>query len=212
MAQVIGAPLAAGLLYMDGLGGLRGWQWLFIIEGLVTSIYGVLLKVNTLFGIPCSRRRPLLAALSRQLSAFPCPMALSSTFYLRQSGDKGFCVSTHFPPCCQSSRVFLHMCIQAGTAFIWDPQCHTGLAFYLPPAKNLSDFHFRRQTEPVSCGGHQSRGAYSHIHVTAAVSADAVASKVPLPERGGEDVAAEPPGHAAQAVRRAQPAPRRLVG
>ncbi|CAL5224155.1 g6792 [Coccomyxa viridis] len=44
LSNVIGAPLAAGLLYMDGLGGLRGWQWLFIIEGLVTSIYGILLK------------------------------------------------------------------------------------------------------------------------------------------------------------------------
>ena len=28
--QVIGAPLAAGLLYLDGRGGLRGWQWIFI--------------------------------------------------------------------------------------------------------------------------------------------------------------------------------------
>lgn len=28
--QVIGAPLAAGLLYLDGHGGLRGWQWIFI--------------------------------------------------------------------------------------------------------------------------------------------------------------------------------------
>ncbi len=44
--QVIGAPLAAALLYMDGLGHLRGWQWLFIIEGCLTSIYGVILKVS----------------------------------------------------------------------------------------------------------------------------------------------------------------------
>lgn len=47
VAQVIGAPLAAGILYMDGLGGLRGWQWLFILEGSVTAIYGILLKVCT---------------------------------------------------------------------------------------------------------------------------------------------------------------------
>jgi hypothetical protein len=25
--QVIGAPLAAGFLYMDGLANLAGWQW-----------------------------------------------------------------------------------------------------------------------------------------------------------------------------------------
>ena len=45
MMQIIGAPLAAGLLYMDGLGHLRGWQWIFIIEGLLTACYGVILKV-----------------------------------------------------------------------------------------------------------------------------------------------------------------------
>ena len=54
--------------------------------------------------------------------------------------------------------------------------------------------------------------ACPHVLVLAAVSADAVSSKVPLSDPGGEDVAAEPPGHAAQAVLGAQPAPRRLVG
>ena len=44
--QIIGAPLAAGLLYMNGVAGLRGWQWLFIIEGCLTTIYGVILKVR----------------------------------------------------------------------------------------------------------------------------------------------------------------------
>ena len=34
MAGVIGAPLSSALLRMDGVGGLHGWQWLFIIEGL----------------------------------------------------------------------------------------------------------------------------------------------------------------------------------
>jgi ACS family tartrate transporter-like MFS transporter len=34
MAGVIGAPLSSALLQLDGLLGLRGWQWLFLIEGL----------------------------------------------------------------------------------------------------------------------------------------------------------------------------------
>ena len=34
MAGVIGAPLSSALLQMDGAWGLRGWQWLFIIEGI----------------------------------------------------------------------------------------------------------------------------------------------------------------------------------
>ena len=34
LAFVIGGPLSSVILVMDGMGGLRGWQWLFIIEGL----------------------------------------------------------------------------------------------------------------------------------------------------------------------------------
>ena len=34
LANVIGAPLSGLLLTMDGVGGLHGWQWMFIIEGL----------------------------------------------------------------------------------------------------------------------------------------------------------------------------------
>ena len=34
MAFVIGAPLSSALLQLDGALGLRGWQWLFLLEGL----------------------------------------------------------------------------------------------------------------------------------------------------------------------------------
>lgn len=34
MAGVIGAPISSSLLSMDGAIGLRGWQWMFLIEGL----------------------------------------------------------------------------------------------------------------------------------------------------------------------------------
>ncbi|GLB68258.1 MFS transporter [Arthrobacter mangrovi] len=33
-ANVIGAPLGGALLNMEGIGGLHGWQWMFLIEGL----------------------------------------------------------------------------------------------------------------------------------------------------------------------------------
>lgn len=36
LAGVVGGPLGAGLIKMDGVGGLRGWRWLFLIEGLAT--------------------------------------------------------------------------------------------------------------------------------------------------------------------------------
>jgi MFS family permease len=36
LAGVIGGPLGAGLMKLDGVGGLRGWRWLFLCEGLAT--------------------------------------------------------------------------------------------------------------------------------------------------------------------------------
>ena len=41
LKQVIGAPLAAGLLALDGFLGLHGWQWLFIVEGVPTVAMGL---------------------------------------------------------------------------------------------------------------------------------------------------------------------------
>ena len=38
---VIGGPLAGYLLGMNGLGGLAGWQWLFLLEGMPAVILGV---------------------------------------------------------------------------------------------------------------------------------------------------------------------------
>jgi len=34
LAFVIGSPLSTLLLEMDGLAGLRGWQWMFVLEGV----------------------------------------------------------------------------------------------------------------------------------------------------------------------------------
>ena len=41
MASFIGSPLSALLLQADGVLGLRGWQWLFILEGLPTVGMGL---------------------------------------------------------------------------------------------------------------------------------------------------------------------------
>lgn len=34
--------LAYGLMQMDGLGGYGGWRWIFIIEGIITILLGLL--------------------------------------------------------------------------------------------------------------------------------------------------------------------------
>jgi len=41
ISTVIGAPLSGLILGMDGIWGLRGWQWLFICEGLPTVLLGL---------------------------------------------------------------------------------------------------------------------------------------------------------------------------
>ena len=48
LAGVIGGPLSAVLLELRGVGGLAGWQWLFLIEGLPALVLGV----TTFFYLP----------------------------------------------------------------------------------------------------------------------------------------------------------------
>ncbi|TVT10425.1 MFS transporter [Amycolatopsis bartoniae] len=42
LAIFVGSPVGGALMELDGAGGLRGWQWMFLVEGLVTVVAGVL--------------------------------------------------------------------------------------------------------------------------------------------------------------------------
>jgi len=41
LATAIGAPVSTAFLQMDGIGGLHGWQWMFLGEGIPTALIGV---------------------------------------------------------------------------------------------------------------------------------------------------------------------------
>lgn len=41
LAGVVGGPLSSYLLKLDGVSGLRGWQWLFLSEGIPTILLGI---------------------------------------------------------------------------------------------------------------------------------------------------------------------------
>jgi D-galactonate transporter len=46
IAGIVGGPVSGVLLSLDGVGGLAGWQWLFIVEGLPAVVLGfVVLRV-----------------------------------------------------------------------------------------------------------------------------------------------------------------------
>jgi ACS family tartrate transporter-like MFS transporter len=40
VAGVIGSPISGALMQLDGLLGLRGWQWLFLLEGIPALVLG----------------------------------------------------------------------------------------------------------------------------------------------------------------------------
>jgi ACS family tartrate transporter-like MFS transporter len=41
ISVVLGSPLSGALLELDGLGGLKGWQWMFILEAIPAMILGI---------------------------------------------------------------------------------------------------------------------------------------------------------------------------
>ena len=40
VSSVVGGPISGLLLELDGVLGLKGWQWLFIVEGLPAVVLG----------------------------------------------------------------------------------------------------------------------------------------------------------------------------
>jgi len=42
ISSVVGGALSGALLQMDGIFGLAGWKWLFVLEGLPVAVFGVI--------------------------------------------------------------------------------------------------------------------------------------------------------------------------
>jgi ACS family tartrate transporter-like MFS transporter len=42
LSNLIGAPISAQILLMDQVGGLKGWQWLFLLQGTPAILLGIL--------------------------------------------------------------------------------------------------------------------------------------------------------------------------
>jgi ACS family tartrate transporter-like MFS transporter len=80
-AGIVGAPLSGLLLSLRGAGGLDGWQWLFLVEGLPAVVLGVVALWYLDDGpaharwLPDEERAWLLDALQREHDASTRPQA-----------------------------------------------------------------------------------------------------------------------------------------
>ncbi|SCV01469.1 Inner membrane transport protein RhmT (fragment) [Cupriavidus necator] len=75
LAFIFGSPLSGALLELDGVAGFQGWQWLFVIEGLLASVVGVIAyfylsdRPNDAKWLPEKDRAVLAAAVEEEDSA-----------------------------------------------------------------------------------------------------------------------------------------------
>jgi MFS transporter, ACS family, tartrate transporter len=72
VAGVVGGPMSGALLTLNGVAGLAGWQWLFLLEGLPAIGLGVIVLCrldetpNDAAWLPADERLALAASLDRE--------------------------------------------------------------------------------------------------------------------------------------------------
>lgn len=77
ISVIIGAPISSALLYLDGLAGLDGWQWLFIVEGAPAVLLGIAClwcltdKPEDASWLDQEEKQTLIALLARDAAAIP---------------------------------------------------------------------------------------------------------------------------------------------
>ena len=77
VAGVIGGPLSGLLLSLNGAGGLAGWQWLFVLEGLPAVVLGVIVlrvlpeRPSDASWLTPEERRALTARLDEEAAIRP---------------------------------------------------------------------------------------------------------------------------------------------
>jgi ACS family tartrate transporter-like MFS transporter len=75
ISVLLGAPISAALLSLDGLGGYQGWQWLFVIEGIPAVFLGFVVlayltdRPSDARWLPPAQRDWLVAKLAEEAAA-----------------------------------------------------------------------------------------------------------------------------------------------
>lgn len=80
LSFILGGPVSGALLRLDGQVGLAGWQWLFLIEGLLASLVGVVAFFHLPDGpdqarwLSASDKQALQAALAQEADRQHIPL------------------------------------------------------------------------------------------------------------------------------------------
>ncbi|MCA1595409.1 MAG: MFS transporter, partial [Chloroflexi bacterium] len=106
LAGVVGGPLSGVLLTLHGMGGLQGWQWLFLVEGIPSIILGIVVllyltdrpedahwltadeKQHIRLLLQPEAERP--AFTLRQAMSSPTVLLLTALYFAMQIGFYGF--------------------------------------------------------------------------------------------------------------------------
>jgi ACS family tartrate transporter-like MFS transporter len=109
-AGVVGSPISGALLMMDGIGGMPGWKWLFLIEAIPAILLGLVVLLVLPNGpedarwLPAREKRWLLDTLAEEArlaagtrrhrlrDAFTCPQVwqLAFIYFLINLAGYGF--------------------------------------------------------------------------------------------------------------------------
>ncbi|CAM3894576.1 MFS transporter [Janibacter anophelis] len=93
VAFIVANPIGGALMKMDGIAGLHGWQWLFVLEGIPT----VLLGIYIFFALPNSpataswlepeETRP--GAIIRNAMSKPFLLTIAAIYFMNQIATYG---------------------------------------------------------------------------------------------------------------------------
>jgi ACS family tartrate transporter-like MFS transporter len=79
LANVFGGPVSASILGLNGILGLKGWEWLFILEGIPASLLGIVVlfyltdKPSDAKWLAADERDALIARLNRDSDDYVAP-------------------------------------------------------------------------------------------------------------------------------------------
>lgn len=108
LASVIGGPLSGAMLDMEGWGGLHGWQWMFLLQGLAASAMGVVVffaldsrpqeagwltdaeKAQLAEGLAQQKHDPHSSGELKKALANPRVLLLAAIYFTIQLGIYGF--------------------------------------------------------------------------------------------------------------------------